>query len=109
MVIFDQKSQDVLIGIGVLDQILVQTFAEDLRCGMLLFGILGKDRGARKAEYLQIPEKMDDIFVAIAEMAAESFIEDHDNLLVSQCLQMFVVIIFGDGTIQFLDGSDDNL
>lgn len=47
--------------------------------------------------------------MAIAEMAAVAFIEDHDNLLVAQRLQMFVVIIFGDGTIQFLDGGDDDL
>ena len=37
---------------------------------MLLLGILDEDRRTRKSENLQVVEKVDDIFVAVAEVAA---------------------------------------
>ena len=46
--------------------------------------------------------------MTLAKMAAMTFIENHHNLLVFHLLQMLVVVVSGDGTVQFLDGGDDD-
>ena len=52
LIIFDQESQYVFIGNGILNQILVQAVAENFGRRMFLPGILDKDGCARKSEYL---------------------------------------------------------
>ena len=76
---------------------------------MFLFRILGKDRCACKTEYLEVVEELDDVFVAISEMASVTFIKNHHNLLIAYLLQMFVVVVPCYSTIQFLDGGDNYL
>ena len=46
--------------------------------------------------------------MTLAKMAAMTFIENHHYFLVFHLLQMLVVVIPCDGTVQFLDGGDDD-
>ena len=108
MIIFDQKAQYILVGNGILDQILVQAFAENFGRCVLLFGILDEDRRTRKSENLQVVEEVDDIFVAVAEVTAVAFVENHYDFFIPNLLQMPVVVIFRDGTIELLNRGDDD-
>ena len=75
---------------------------------MFASGILREYWGAGKAEYLQVLEEIHDVLMTFAKMAAMTFIENHHNLLVFHLLQMLVVVVSGNGTVQFLDGGDDD-
>ena len=75
---------------------------------MFASGILREYRCASEAKYLQVLEEIHDILMTLAKMAAMTFIENHHNLLVFHLLQMLVVVVSGDGTVQFLDGGDDD-
>ena len=75
---------------------------------MFASGILREYWCSGKAEYLQVLEEIHDILMTLAKMAAMTFIENHHNLLVFHLLQMLVVVVSGDGTVQFLDGGDDD-
>ena len=108
LIIFDQKTQYILVGNGILDQILVQAFAENFGRCVLLFGILDEDRRTRKSENLQVVEEVDDIFVAVAEVTAVAFVENHYDFFIPNLLQMPVVVIFRDGTIELLNRGDDD-
>ena len=47
--------------------------------------------------------------MALAEMASVTFIEYHDHLLITHALNTLIIVVTGDGTVQFLNGSDDDL
>ena len=75
---------------------------------MLLLCVLGKNRSTRKAEYLQVLEEVNNVLVAISEVAAMTLVEDHHNLLVAHLLQMLIIVVACYCAIQFLDSCNDN-
>ena len=86
----------------------MQAFAKDLVGGDVLLGVLREDRSTGETEYLEIPEEIDDVAVALAEMAAVALIKNHHKLFVPQVLNPLVVEVFLDGGIQLLDGCEDD-
>ncbi len=52
VIIFYKETKHILVGDGILDEIFVETFSEDLLCGMLVSGIFRKYWRAGKTEYL---------------------------------------------------------
>ena len=86
----------------------MQAVAEDFCCSVPLFGIFLKDGCSCESEYLQMIEEFHNIFVAITEVTSVTLIEYHHYVLLPYFLQIFIVIILGDGTIQLLNGGNDN-
>lgn len=79
VIILHQEAKHILIGNGILNQILMQTVAEYFLGGMSVHVVLHEDRRTCKAEQLRVIKELDDILMAITEMASMTFIEDHDD------------------------------
>ena len=109
MVILDEEAKHVFVGYGVLDEILVQTVAEDFLCGMSVYGILYEDRRAGEAEYLRVVEELNDVFMTFAEVAAVAFVEDHNDARMAYLLDATAIPLLADSGVELLYGCDDNL
>ena len=79
MIIFHEEAKYILIRNSILNQVLVQAVAEDFFCSMTVNGILYENRCASKAENLRVVEELDDVLMAITEMAAVALIENHHD------------------------------
>ena len=86
----------------------MEAFAEDFIRGNVLLRILREDGRAGETEYLEVPEEIDDVAVALAEMAAVALIEYHYKLLIPKFLNPFVVEVLLDRGVQLLDGCEDD-
>ena len=86
----------------------MQAVAKDFSCSMFLFGIFNKNGRTRETENLKIVEEFHDVFVALTEMASVTFIKYHDNFLIAHALNTLVIVVTGDGTVQFLNSRNDN-
>ena len=108
-IIFNKETKHIIISYGIFYQVSMQTFPEYFRCGMFLSGVFPKNRCSGKSENLEIVKETDYIIMAITEVRAVTFIENHHDLLVTNVLQVLVVVVFRDRTVQFLYGGDDDL
>jgi len=70
-------------------------------------GILGKNRGAGKAEHAGVGKKTLDSFVGLAELPPVTFIKDKDDFPVSVGNHFVQEAFMFDGVIQFLNRSQD--
>ena len=57
----------------------MQAVAEYFLGGMSIHVVLHEDRRTCKAEQLRVIKELDDILMAITEMASMTFIKDHDD------------------------------
>ena len=75
---------------------------------MLIDCIFCKDGSTRKAEALAILEEVDNVLVALAEVAAVALVKNHDDALALAVLYLLVVAVTCDGHIKFLYRRDDD-
>ena len=87
----------------------MQTLSEDLLGSLILFCIFNKDWSSCETEDLMVPEEADDILMALSKLTTVALVKDHYYLLIPESLKMLVIIIFLDGTVQFLDSRYDDL
>ena len=99
LIVFYEEAQHVFVRNGILDHILVEAFAEHFIRGDILLGILRKNGCAGEAEYLEVPEEIDNVTVTLAKVAAVALIEYHHKLLVPKVLNTLVVEVLLDGGI----------
>ncbi len=109
MVIFHKEAKHILVCNGILYQVFVKTVAEDFLCGMTINGVLYENRCSCKTEYLSVVEELDNVLVAVAEMAAVALVKNHHDTGMAYFLNATAVPLFADGGIEFLYGGDDNL
>ena len=109
VVILHKETKHIFIGNGILNEILVKTVAEDFLCGMSVHRILYKDRCASKAEYLRVVEELNDVLVAISEMASMTLIEDHHDARMTYFFYTTAIPLLTDSGIKFLNGGNNNL
>ncbi len=108
-IILHKKAQNILIGYRIFNQVFVHTISEDFFCGYVLFCIFHKYRSSCKTKDLQVVKEADNILMAISKLATVAFVENHNNFLIANVLQMFIVIISCYSRIQLLDSCNDNL
>ena len=108
MVVFHQKAKYILISNGIFNQILVQTLVEDFFGSTIVLRVLLEYRCPREAEYLRIGKEVDNIFVALTEMATMTLIENHDDARLPHFIQTLAVPLLRNGCIEFLNGSDND-
>ena len=81
----------------------MQAVTEDFFGCTVIFRILDEYRCTGKAEYLKVVEEIDDILMTFSEMASVTLIKNHHYLFVAHILNMSVVIVFCNRTIELLD------
>ena len=77
----------------------MQAITENFKGGDILLGILRKNWRAGKAEYLEVPEEIDDIAMAFSKVTPVALVENHHKLFVPQILNPLVIEILFDGGI----------
>ena len=108
MIILYKEPQYIFISNGILDEVFMQTIPKDFFCGMPVHCILRKDRSTRKTEYLGIVKELHYSFVTFPKVASVALIEYHNNARVAYCFYLVTVPSLADGSIEFLDSSNDN-
>ena len=108
MVIFYKETKHVFIGNGILYEILVKIVAKDFLCSMPFHRILYEDRRTSKPEHLCVVEELNNILVAISEMATMALVKNHYDARMAYFFYSTAVPLLSNSCIEFLDSGDDN-
>lgn len=68
-----------------------------------------KDWGACKSKHLCIAKEFFNVLMGITELTAMAFIKDKHHFLVFEVIDVFLIAVITDGSIQLLDGGHNQL